>query len=84
MARSKRRRSGGIRTLASKEHAQERDRMAGLVAHGRSPAREKQLEKKALASDSTVEDFAKRYYRKIVIKRLKDPRNIRRYVDKEI
>jgi integrase len=58
--------------------------MAGLVANGRSPAREKQLAKKALASDSKVRDFAERYYNEIVTKRLKDPRNIRRYLDKEV
>jgi integrase len=70
--------------ISLKKARDERDRMARLVVNGRSPAREKQLAKKALASDSKVRDFAERYYNEIVTKRLKDPRNIRRYLDKEV
>ena len=55
-----------------------------LVSRGQSPAREKQLAKLALASNSTMRDFAERYYREVVLRDRKDPRSLRRYLDNEI
>jgi integrase len=55
-----------------------------MVANGRSPARHKQAEKLALASTTTVFEFAERYFREIVERDCKDPKPIRRYLDNEI
>jgi hypothetical protein len=52
--------------LSLKAARDERDAMAGLVSRGQSPAREKQLAKLALASNSTMREFAERYYREVV------------------
>ncbi len=61
-----------------------REEYAEMVANGRSPARHKQAEKLALASTTTVFEFAERYFREIVERDCKDPKPIRRYLDNEI
>src|SRR5215472_17042506 len=60
-----------------------RDRLAVVVSQGASPTQEKRLAKIAL-SNTNFGDFAERYYREIVVRRRKDPRNLRRYLDNEI
>lgn len=70
--------------LSLKAARNERDSLAGLVSRGLSPAREKQLAKLAAASNSTMGEFAERYYREVVLRNRKDPRNLRRYLDNEI
>jgi Arm DNA-binding domain len=57
---------------------------AEMLAHGRSPARHKQEEKYAVAHATTVFEFGERYFTEIVQRDCKDPRPIRRYLDKEI
>lgn len=61
-----------------------RDEYAEMLAHGRSPARYKQAEKYAVAHTTTVFEFGERYFTEIVQRDCKDPRPIRRYLDKEI
>jgi len=61
-----------------------RDELAGQVFRGQSPAREKQLEKMAMGNESTVREFAERYYTDVVLRSLKDPSAARRYLDKQI
>jgi integrase len=61
-----------------------RDELAGQVVRGQSPAREKQLEKMALGRESTVHEFAERYYTDMVLRSLKDPSAVRRYLDKQV
>ena len=61
-----------------------REEYAEMVANGRSPARHKQAEKLALASTTTVFEFAERYFREIVERARKDTNAIRRYLDNEI
>lgn len=61
-----------------------RDKLATMKAHGQSPAREKQLAKTAQASNSTMREFSERYYKEVVVRDRKDPRNMRRYLDNEI
>jgi hypothetical protein len=61
-----------------------REEYAEMVANGRSPARHKQAEKLALASTTTVFEFAERYFREIVERDCKNPKPIRRYLDNEI
>ena len=55
-----------------------------MLAHGKSPARHKQAEKYAMAHTTTVFEFGERYFNEIVQRDCKDPRPIRRYLDKEI
>ena len=55
-----------------------------MLANGRSPARHKQAEKYAVAHTTTVFEFGERYFSEIVERDCKDPRPIRRYLDKEI
>lgn len=61
-----------------------RDQMATMAALGESPAKKKQLSKQALSDNTTVRAFGERYYTDIVVKDLKDPRQVRRYLEKEI
>lgn len=70
--------------LSLKAARGERDRLATMAAHGKSPAREKQLAKTVQAANTTVREFAERYYHKVVVRDRKDPRNLRRYLDNEI
>lgn len=58
-----------------------RDSSAHEVAAGRSPAREKQLAKKALAASTTVSQFIVCYYREVVGKARKRPEHVKRYLD---
>ena len=44
--------------MSLKTARSERDKLAGLASRGLSPAREKQLAKKAVASTSTMRDFS--------------------------
>jgi integrase len=70
--------------MSLKQARQKRDELAQVVAQGRSPAREKQLAKTALAEDTTVYDFGERYFKEIVQRDCKDARPNRRYLDREI
>lgn len=70
--------------LSLKEARTKRDECAMAVFHGESPARQKQLEKVALASASSVKDFCERYFTEVIEKDRKDAAQIRRYLEKEI
>ena len=70
--------------LSLKEARTKRDEMATLVFRGESPARQKQLEKVALANASTVRDFCERYFAEVIQKDRKDATQLRRYLEKEI
>jgi integrase len=66
----------------------ERERLKVALAEGRSPAREKQ-EAKRLAvelahADNTVEAFARFWFSEVAEKANQDPRNIRRYLEKDV
>jgi len=62
----------------------ERAKMAAQVARGESPAAERRLVRASLTTNPTVKEFGERYYTEQVIKRWKDPKTIRRYLDNEI
>ncbi len=70
--------------LSLKEARTKRDEMATLVFRGEPPARQKQLEKVALANASTVRDFCERYFAEVIQKDRKDATQLRRYLEKEI
>lgn len=67
-----------------KEARAERDRMAAKVRAGKSPFHERKLTRSGLSTDPTVKEFGDRYYREQVEKNLKDPKQIRRYLDSAI
>ena len=66
----------------------ERDRQALLVKDGKDPAevkRQKKLHARGgTPTNPTVREFCDRYYREQAAERLKDPEQVRRYIDKEI
>lgn len=66
----------------------ERERVKGAIADGRSPAREKQQAKQTARelahADNSVESFARFWLAEVAEKANKNPRNIRRYVEKDI
>ncbi len=70
--------------LSLKKAREKRDQLAGKVAKGESPAEERKLARAGMPSNSTVKEFAERYYKEQVVNRWKDPKSVRRYLDNEI
>ena len=70
--------------LPLKTAREKRDELAGKVAKGESPAMEKKLARAGMATNPTVREFGERYYNEQVMRRWKDPKTIRRYLDNEI
>jgi integrase len=70
--------------VSLKEARGERDKLAAVVRSGRSPFMEKKLAREGSSANPTVKEFAERYYKEQVEKNWKDPKHIRRYLDKEI
>lgn len=70
--------------MSLKSARQQRDKLAAQLMSGESPAAQKRLSKLAISKNSTMREFAERYYREVVMRDRKDPRNIRRYLDNEI
>ncbi len=61
-----------------------RDELAAQVASGKSPALEAKQRRAGMSSNPTVREFGERYYKEQVLRRWKDPKNIRRYLDNEV
>jgi integrase len=61
-----------------------RDRKAAQVGKGESPALERKQAREGNKTNPTMCDFGESYYGEIVLKRWKDPKHIRRYLDNEI
>jgi integrase len=70
--------------LSLKAARAQRDKLAGQVAIGESPAQERKLARAGMPTNPTMRDFAERYYSEIVVERWKEPKHIRRYLDSEI
>ena len=77
--------------VSLKEARAERDKLAAVVQSGKSPFEAKKqkiaeakLKREGKSADPTVAEFAERYYKEQVIPNWKDPKHIRRYIDKEI
>jgi integrase len=70
--------------LSLKAARQKRDELAAKVAKGESPATEKKLARSGLSSNPTVHEFAERYFAEQVVPNRKDPKQVRRYFDKQI
>ncbi len=61
-----------------------RDELAAQVASGKSPALEAKQRRAGMSTNPTVREFGERYYKEQVLRRWKDPKNIRRYLDNEV
>jgi integrase len=61
-----------------------RDELAAQVASGKNPALEAKARRAGASSDPTVRGFGERYFKEQVLKRWKDPKTIRRYLENEI
>src|SRR6266404_648152 len=68
---------GKYPAISLKEVRQRCDELATVVAKGASPARLKQLRKVALAEETTVRDFGKRYFTDVVSRDRKDTKTMR-------
>jgi hypothetical protein len=61
-----------------------RDECAKAVRQGESPARQRQLEKFAMANATSVFDFSEQYFKEVIERDRKDTKQLRRYLEKEI
>jgi len=75
---------GKYPALTLKNARIKRDEAAQAAAMSKSPARQKQLAKRAAADATTVSEFGERYFREIVAKDRQDITIPRRYFDKAI
>ena len=75
---------GRYPALSLKSARQKRDELAAIVARDQSPAKEKQRSKQALSGTTTVKQFGERYFLDIASRELKEPKHVRRYLEKEI
>lgn len=75
---------GGYPDLTLRKARERRDELAAQVAGGKSPAWEVKQRRTGLNTNPTVRVFAERYYKEQVVRRWKDPKSIRRYLDNEI
>jgi integrase len=75
---------GGYPDLTLRKARERRDELATQVAGGKSPAAEVKQRRAGLSTNPTVRGFAERYYKEQVVRRWKNPKIIRRYLDNEI
>jgi integrase len=75
---------GSYPDLSLRDAREKRDRLAQIVAKGKSPAQEKTLARAGRSNAPTVAEFASRFYDEQVAKQLKKPRDILRYLNVEI
>jgi len=75
---------GRYPVLGLKEARLKRDELAAAVFRGESPARQKQLEKFAMANSTSVRDFCERYFKEVIQRAWKNTTQLRRYLEKEI
>lgn len=75
---------GKYPAVSLKAARQKRDELATMVAQGQSPAKQKQLRKVALATESTVREFGERYFTDVVVRDRKSPSVVRRYLEQAL
>ena len=79
---------GKYPTVSLSKARLERERLKVMLSEGRSPASEKQearrTERELSQVDNSVETFARFWLAEVAEKANRDPRNIRRYVEKDI
>ena len=75
---------GAYPDLTLRKAREKRDDLAAQVASGKSPAVEAKQRRAGRSTNPTVKEFGERYFKEQVVKRWKDPKAIRRYLDNEI
>ena len=75
---------GRYPALSLKQARLERDKRETMVALGQSPAAQKRLAKIAASSETTVEQFAERFFREVADKERKNTTDLHRYFEKSI
>jgi integrase len=70
--------------VSLRDARQRRDELALKVAKGKSPAAEKRTGTLAINFETTVKDFAERYYKEVILRDRKDPDHLYRYFVNEI
>jgi len=75
---------GGYPDLTLRKARERRDELAAQVASGKSPAVEAKQRRAGRSTNPTTREFGERYYKEQVLRRWKDPKAIRRYLDNEI
>jgi hypothetical protein len=75
---------GGYPDLTLWKARERRDELAAQVVGGKSPAVEAKQRRAGRSTNPTIREFGERYYKEQVIRRWKDPKAIRRYLDNEI
>jgi integrase len=75
---------GGYPDLTLRKARGKRDALAAQVANGKSPAVEAKQKRAGRSTNPTIREFGERYFKEQVIRRWKDPKAIRRYLDNEI
>ncbi len=75
---------GGYPDLTLRKARERRDELAAQVASGKNPALDVKQRRAGLSTNPTVREFGERYYKEQVLRRWKDPKAIRRYLDNEI
>jgi integrase len=75
---------GGYPDLTLKKARERRDELAAQVASGKNPAAEAKQRRAGESTNPTVREFGERYYKEQVLRRWKNPKDIRRYLDSEI
>ena len=75
---------GAYPDLTLRKARERRDELAAQVASGKNPADEAKQRRAGESTNPTVREFGERYYKEQVLRRWKDPKAIRRYLDNEI
>jgi integrase len=75
---------GGYPDLTLRKAREKRDELAAQVASGKNPADEAKQRRAGQSTNPTVKEFGERYFKEQVVRRWKDPKAIRRYLDNEI
>lgn len=75
---------GAYPDLTLRKARERRDELAAQVASGKSPAVEAKQRRAGRSTNPTTREFGERYYKEQVLRRWKDPKAIRRYLDNEI
>jgi integrase len=75
---------GGYPDLTLRKAREKRDELAAQVASGKSPAMEEKQRRAGRSTNPTTREFGEGFYKEQVLRRWKDPKAIRRYLDNEI
>jgi len=75
---------GGYPDLTLRKAREKRNDLAAQVASGKNPAEKAKRQKAGEGTNPTVREFGERYYKEQVLRRWKNPKDIRRYLDNEI